>query len=224
MNIKSLHRAKSVIYHNFKLLPYKKVIFVVIFIYFSLVLMLKSTNYQSDLDNFSSAAASANEVDPDFDINDYGPDSNLMVNKTIYINVPKSKLKNILFLNDAYGVRTYDVGFGNEHFYSNMCPDTRCYTTANRSYLPSVGDFDAIVIHQRGIDWNDMPKKSKRTPKQYYIHWVAESAQYLYMDIHQLDSYFNWTMTYKRNSDFPLPYGRLWQKKQHPPLGSQELA
>ena len=69
-----------------------------------------------------------------------------------------------------------------------------------------------------------MPKKSQRTPKQYYIHWVAESAQYLYMDIHQLDNYFNWTMTYKRNSDFPLPYGRLWQKKQHPPLGSQELA
>ena len=84
--------------------------------------MLKSTNYQSESDSFSAAA---NEVDPNFDINDYGQNSNLMVNKTRYRNVPKSKLKNILFWNDAYGVRTYDVGFGNEHFYSNMCPDTR---------------------------------------------------------------------------------------------------
>ena len=35
---------------------------------------------------------------------------------------------------------------------------------------------------------------------------------------------FNWTMTYKKNSDFYIPYGRVRQKKQHPPLGSPELA
>ena len=103
----------------------------------------------------------------------------------------------------------------------NFC---RCYTTANRSYLPSVGDFDAIVIHQRGIDWNDMPKKSQRRPEQHYVHWVVESAQYLYMDIHQLDNYFNWTMTYKKNSDFYIPYGRVRKIKDHPPLGTPELA
>ena len=39
--------------------------------------------------------------------------------------MPRNKWKNILFWNDAYGVRTYDVGFGNEHFYNNLCPDTR---------------------------------------------------------------------------------------------------
>lgn len=69
-----------------------------------------------------------------------------------------------------------------------------------------------------------MPKKSQRRPEQRYVHWVVESAQYLYMDIHQLDNYFNWTMTYKKNSDFYIPYGRVRQKKQHPPLGSPELA
>ena len=86
-----------------------------------------------------------------FDVNNYGSNVNLLVNKTRYKNVPNSKLKTILFWNDAYGVRTYDVGFGHEHFYTNMCPDTRCYTTSNRSYLKSVEDFDAVVIHQRGI-------------------------------------------------------------------------
>jgi alpha-1,3-fucosyltransferase len=56
-----------------------------------------------------------------------------------------------------------------------------------------------------------------------YIQWVVESAQYLYMDIHLLDNYFNWTMTYKKNSDFYLPYGRVVQIRPHPPPGSPEL-
>ena len=43
------------------------------------------------------------------------------------------------------------------------------------------------------------------------------------MDIHLIDNYFNWTMTFKRNSDFYLPYGRLFQIKPHPPPGSPEL-
>jgi hypothetical protein len=36
-----------------------------------------------------------------------------------------------------------------------------------------------------------------------------ESAQYIYMDIHSMDGFFNWTMTYRRDSDFFRPYGRI---------------
>ena len=100
----------------------------------------------------------------------------------------------------------------------------RCYTTADRSALKSIGDFDAIVMNQRGIRWFDMPKQSERRPNQYYIMWAYESPSYPGMDIHQLDNYFNWTMTYRRDSDFPFPYGRVVQTKKHPPLGSPELA
>ena len=38
-----------------------------------------------------------------------------------------------------------------------------------------------------------------------------ESAQYIYMEISDLDNLFNWTMTYKKTSDFFLPYGTLHQ-------------
>ena len=37
----------------------------------------------------------------------------------------------------------------------------RCFTTGNRSYLPSISDFDAIIMNQRSIDWGDMPEKLK---------------------------------------------------------------
>ena len=79
-------------------------------------------------------------------------------------------------------------------------------------------------MNQRDIRWFDMPKQSERRPKQYYIMWAYESPSYPGMNIHQLDNYFNWTMTYRRDSDFPFPYGRVVQTKKHPPLGSPELA
>ena len=43
-----------------------------------------------------------------------------------------------------------------------------------------------------------------------------ESAQYLYMDISKMNSFFNWTMTYRRDSDFYRPYGRIVKIKPHP--------
>ena len=66
-------------------------------------------------------------------------------------------------------------------------------------------------------DWSDMPQK--RSPKQYYVFWVLESAQYPFMDIPPLNNYFNWTMTYRKDSDFSLPYGNIFQSKYHPPFG-----
>ena len=62
-----------------------------------------------------------------------------------------------------------------------------------------------------------MPEK--RSPKQYYVFWVIESAHYPFMDIRHLNNYFNWTMTYRKNSDFSLPYGTICQLKYHPPFG-----
>jgi hypothetical protein len=122
--------------------------------------------HPSEISENSAADAADIEVNnSDVDINNFGSNFNVLVNKSRYRDVPRSGLKNILFWNDAYGVREYDVGSGQEHFYTNLCPDTRCYTTSNRSYLASVEDFDAVVIHQRGIEWDDMPKT--RRPEQW---------------------------------------------------------
>ena len=42
-----------------------------------------------------------------------------------------------------------------------------------------------------------------------YVHYIMESAQYLYMNIAEMNGFFNWTMTYRRDSDFYRPYGRV---------------
>lgn len=164
-----------------------------------------------------------------YHVNNFGPNDNLKVLKDRQRDVHPSELKTILMWNDAYGVREYDIGHGRQpfyqvgifslltlikvlcasttyylHFQQHLCPETRCIATANRSFLPSVADFDAILIHQRGIDWKDMPKVRK--PHQRYVQWIFESQQYLYMDIHELNNYFNWTMSFVQESDFFIPY------------------
>lgn len=105
------------------------------------------------------------------------------------------------------------MNFNNSIFQLN-CPETRCYLTQNRSLLGSEQDFDAIVFNIKGIKANDMPKT--RTPKQSYILWAKESAQNYPKAAKNLNGYINWTMTYKLNSDFPVPYGIIKQVKHHP--------
>jgi len=147
--------------------------------------------------------------------NNFGPNVGLQVVKDRQRNASKNELKYILFWNEAYGSKEYDLGFGREPFYTARCPETRCFTTANRN-LKKHEDFDAIFFHQRSLDWKDIPDRSKRREEQRYVHFIMESAQYLYMDIHDMDNFFNWTMTYRRNSDFPRPYGRVVQVAPHP--------
>ena len=128
-------------------------------------------------------------------------------------NSTDSEIKYILFWNEAYGSKEYDLGFGRQPFYDNKCPETRCFATDNRSMLP-VEKFDAIFFHQRSLDFNDIPEK--RLPSQRYVHYIMESAQYLYLDIGTMNNFFNWTMTYRRDSDFYRPYARIVKIKSHP--------
>ena len=43
-------------------------------------------------------------------------------------------------------------GFGAEPFVSHNCPVKNCYVTADRSLLPSLAHFDALLFHARDMD------------------------------------------------------------------------
>ena len=72
--------------------------------------------------------------------------------------------------------------------------------------------FDAVLIHQQAhLFERSLPPK--RHPRQRYVFWSLESAQYYPADNALEEGVFNWTMTYRRDSDFQLPYGRIIQTK-----------
>ena len=92
-------------------------------------------------------------------------------------------------------------------------------------------DFDAIIFHARDLDLQDLPKS--RNPRQNYIMFIEESPvmdSYPAMEVlgfesppyKKLANFFNWTMSYRRDSDFVIPYGWIapknWSSEKHVPI------
>ena len=86
------------------------------------------------------------------------------------------KLKTILYWNEAYGSTEYGFCCGQNPYFEFECPVKNCYVTNNRSFLPSVDQFDAILFHQRSLNKDDLPVK--RSGHQKYIMYMMESASY----------------------------------------------
>ncbi|XP_046638191.1 alpha-(1,3)-fucosyltransferase C-like [Daphnia pulicaria] len=112
--------------------------------------------------------------------------------------------KQILFWNDYWGIPDFRLGVGRDAFRKWGCPVWQCETSTNRT---NVHDYDAVIFHMRG-SWNpnDLPKR--RTPQQRYVFWILESAGWPeYLNTSTLGNFFNWTLTYRWDSDMVMPYG-----------------
>jgi len=69
----------------------------------------------------------------------------------------------------------------------------------------AVEDFDAIVFHD--AFWNDPPVR--RSPHQRYIFYAFEAPGW-HSHLQRWDetaNFFNWTMSYRWDSDIVTPYG-----------------
>ena len=54
--------------------------------------------------------------------------------------------------------------------------------------------------------------------------FMLESASYPFgFDSSEWCGFFNWTMTYRRDSDFPLPYGKILPKRPLPTSDEDKL-
>ena len=75
----------------------------------------------------------------------------------------------------------------------------------------AVDKFDAILFNQRTIFLpGDVPRR--RHPRQYYVHWSMESPVWRYKDhtrLMDLNHFFNWSMSYRLDSHFTVPYGSI---------------
>ncbi|KAK4022252.1 hypothetical protein OUZ56_007731 [Daphnia magna] len=112
--------------------------------------------------------------------------------------------KRILFWNEAYGNKEYGVGHGRNALRESGCPVWQCETSDNRT---NVQEYDAVVFHLRSWTQNDLP--DKRSPHQRYVFWSIESAAWRFIDTNLMKNFFNWTMTYRWDSDIVSPYGYI---------------
>ena len=85
------------------------------------------------------------------------------------------------------------------------CPVTNCHVTNIPTELPSVAEFDAVLFHLKDIV--DFP--AERSPEQRYVVFTKESPDNHVGSLEGFRAVFNWTMTYRRDSDIWTPYGRV---------------
>lgn len=121
--------------------------------------------------------------------------------------LPKD-LKYILLWTPQDYAPFYFFGSGQKAFIRKNCSVINCYVTSDRNFLGGdVTKFDAVAFNGRNMlnaKLSYLPKF--RSPHQKYIYFNTESADNYPICNDTFDGFFNWTATYKLNSDIPYPY------------------
>ena len=122
------------------------------------------------------------------------------------------------------------------------CTSGRCHLTTNRSLLPKVEMFDAIIFDQFHTHWDDLPTARwlispvfyalippNRSADQYYVFYTLEAAAHRQGNLpnqieklNKIRGFFNLTMTYRHDSDITTPYGQFVPRGS-PPMGGPHL-
>lgn len=127
-------------------------------------------------------------------------------NQSIVQTVPKVRqVKRILFWNKFFSDPNFEFGVGWQPFINHNCSVKDCFITRDRTERP-VASFDAVVFHGPEYDLlhpQNVPKN--RLSHQRYVYFSMESP--LNRPAKDgFDGFFNWTMTYRSDSDIMTPY------------------
>ncbi|XP_055585698.1 alpha-(1,3)-fucosyltransferase C-like [Uranotaenia lowii] len=125
-----------------------------------------------------------------------------------------SRSKYILFYTNFFDVDNWLLDgetVGPDYLRSLSCPETDCVLTNNRELLDRITDYDALVYHI-AEPWaysllDKVPKQ--RSPHQIYIAATMESPAHTKHLLGGDRDFFNWTMTYRLDSDIVWPYNTL---------------
>ncbi len=84
--------------------------------------------------------------------------------------------------------------------------------------MPSIDKFDAIIFNHHHYKFTESLKQlphQDRDPHQRYVFLAYESAHYFPVKT-QEEGFYNWTISYRRDSDFQVSYGQVVKKHDHP--------
>jgi len=122
---------------------------------------------------------------------------------------PTSSIKRILYFTPLFKKKDWGFGIGSAPF--EQCSNKNCFVT-NKG---NPEDFDALLFHERNFK-QKVPDQSKRRQEQLYIFVSKEPPIHLDKKWSRFGGFFNWTMTYREDSEILLPYGWLLEEGQDP--------
>nr|XP_026487170.1 alpha-(1,3)-fucosyltransferase C-like [Vanessa tameamea] len=112
------------------------------------------------------------------------------------------KMKYILQWTSSHNVPFVYMGKGQQGFIDRNCSFINCFVTSDRNYLGDYTKFDVIAF--AGPEIVRAPKitlPNKRSPHQKFAFASIESPDYYPVCSDNLNNFFNWTWTFKVNSD-----------------------
>lgn len=103
---------------------------------------------------------------------------------------------------------------GQTAFYKHDCEHKNCFVTDNRKFFGDITKFDAIAFSGKYMPSpRDLP--SKRLDTQKYIFGATESAHNYRICNPVYDGFFNWTWTYRLDSDIRWGYITIYDLEGH---------
>ncbi|KAK2141749.1 hypothetical protein LSH36_1048g00010 [Paralvinella palmiformis] len=138
-------------------------------------------------------------------IRDYGTTTpNVDVNEHLRrdrTNITKNKI--ILLWNSFYGTRHFGAGaFRREAFKINKCKVNTCSLETDRGLLEKAA---AVVFHIRG-KMTPFPRHANL--RQLFVYFLREPPPLTFENSPRYRKHFNITMTYRSDSDIPVPISR----------------
>ncbi|GFR28512.1 hypothetical protein TNCT_437831 [Trichonephila clavata] len=117
---------------------------------------------------------------------------------------PKTILLWTTYFGEAFSNDFYFFQEGRKTFDRYNCKVRNCYVTANKSMLPYT---DAVLFHVPDLVSSNIPSRFR--DDQIWILYSMEPPRYSILKWHGISSLFNWTMTYRSDSDIQVKYGEF---------------
>lgn len=134
-----------------------------------------------------------------------------------------TKLKYILLWTLAKNVPFVFMGKGQKGFIDRKCPYTNCFITDDRKYFGGdITKFDVIAFAGPEVirmAEDKLPKE--RSSHQKYAFASIESSDYYPVCSNKFDGFFNWTWTFRLDSEVRWGY-MVVRDRDNRPIGPQK--
>ncbi len=134
----------------------------------------------------------------------------------VMMNTSSKGPKLVLFYTPLWGRKPWpriENDYQFNHWRNIPCTVTNCRISYDNKDLDI---SDAVLFHgyeiPRSLDLSKLSKTVKHRAKQRWIFFIQESPELFFNDYSKLKDVFNWTMTYKLDSDIFLPYHYYFPK------------
>ena len=119
-------------------------------------------------------------------------------------------VKMILLGNSFWNIPDWELGLGETLFQQLRC-SYKCFITNDQKFM---NQSAAVLFHIHELEKN-LPKRTLQG--QRWIFFMLESPGWsLNRNYEHWNGEFNWTMTYRRDSDIPMIYGEAARKRENP--------